>query len=134
MTDPYTESIGHDYWAVGLLDDGGGEAAPDWSKRVVFNSALPVGTSCTFGGWQQPLQSGNPQFNTGQNVKIAFKLNGTNCSGGVLRISVVKLEVNGFTPMPVTSLAQQDNVMDSNGPRNYYYDLVTSPPTLPGPT
>jgi hypothetical protein len=119
----YTHSIAHDYWDVGALDPEGGETIPDWSKRVVFNSGLAA--QCSFGGFQEPLNTGNPQFNNPQNIKIAFQLSGTNCSGGVLHVSVVKVEGTDFTVMPVTSGQQDDNLMDTSGPGNYHYNLET---------
>ena len=120
----YTESIIHDYWDVGVLDPDGGEVDPFWSKRVVFNSGLAA--SCSFGGFQEPLNSGNPLFNSGQNIKVAFQLNGPGCSEGVLHVSLVRLLTNDYEVIPVTSGQQQDNIMDVSGPGNYHYNLDTT--------
>jgi len=122
-TAPFTKNVGHDYWDVGLLDASAGERENDFSKRVVFNSGLAQ--TCTFGGFEEPLQSGNPQFNNPQNIKIAFKLNGSSCSGGQLRVSVARLVENDFVIQDVVSGQQQDNLMDANGPGNYIYNLDT---------
>jgi hypothetical protein len=124
LTDQYTESIGHDFWDVGILDPGEGEVIPDWSKRVVFNSGLAA--QCAFGGFQEPLNSGNPLFNTGQNIKIAFQLSGAGCNNGVLHVSIVRLLGNDYEAMEVTSGQQQGNIMDVSGPGNYHYNLDTN--------
>jgi hypothetical protein len=123
LTATYTESIGHDFWDVGILDPGEGEVIPDWSKRVVFNSGLAA--ACTFGGFQEPLNTGNPQFNSGQNIKIAFQLSGPGCGDGVLHVSLVRLLTNDYEVIDVTSGQQQDNIMDVSGPGNYHYNLDT---------
>jgi hypothetical protein len=125
LTDPYIESIGHDFWDIGILDPGEGEVIPDWSKRVVFNSGLAA--QCTFGGFQEPLNTGNPQFNSGQNIKIAFQLSGPpGCNDGVLHVSIVRVLGNDYEVMEVTSGQQQGNIMDVSGPGNYHYNLQTT--------
>ncbi|HET7217424.1 MAG TPA: hypothetical protein VFJ02_05225, partial [Vicinamibacterales bacterium] len=125
LLDPFTQNVSHDYWDVGALDAAAGDdRSNDFSKRVVFNSGLAA--SCTFGGFDEPLDTGNPQFNNPQNIKIAFKLTGTGCSGGTLFVSVAKLEGNDFVVQPVSSGQQVDNMMDSSGPGNYHYNLDSS--------
>jgi hypothetical protein len=125
LLDPFTENVSHDYWDVGALDAAAGDdRGNDFSKRVVFNSGLAQ--TCSFGGFQEPLDSGNPQFNNPQNIKIAFQLNGAGCSGGTLFVSVAKLEGNDFVVQQVTSGQQVDNIMDSSGPGNYHYNLESS--------
>jgi hypothetical protein len=119
----FTTNVGHDYWDVGFLDASAGERENDFSKRVVFNSGLAK--ACTFGGFEEPLRSGNPQFNNPQNIKIAFKLSGSDCNGGQLRVSVARLTGSGFEIQDVVSGQQQDNQMDANGPGNYIYNLDT---------
>jgi hypothetical protein len=125
LLDPFTENVSHDYWDVGALDAAAGDdRGNDFSKRVVFNSGLAQ--TCSFGGFQEPLDTGNPQFNNPQNIKIAFKLNGAECSGGTLFVSIAKLEGNDFVVQQVTSGQQVDNIMDSSGPGNYHYNLESS--------
>jgi hypothetical protein len=126
LLDPFTENVSHDYWDVGALDAAAGDdRGNDFSKRVVFNSGLSVQT-CSFGGFQEPLNTGNPQFNNPQNIKIAFKLKGAGCSGGSLFVSVAKLVGNDFIVQQVTSRQQMDNMMASSGPGNYHYNLDSS--------
>jgi hypothetical protein len=124
LTAPYIQSIGHDFWDIGILDPGEGEVIPDWSKRVVFNSGLAA--ACTFGGFQEPLNTGNPQFNSGQNIKIAFQLSGPGCNDGVLHVSIVRDLGTDYEVMEVTSGQQQGNIMDVSGPGNYHYNLLTN--------
>jgi hypothetical protein len=122
-TAAFTTNVGHDYWDVGFLDASAGERENDFSKRVVFNSGLAQ--TCTFGGFEEPLRSGNPQFNSPQNIKIAFKLMGSGCAGGELRVSVAKVVPDGFLAQTVSSGQQDDNIMDTSGPGNYIYNLET---------
>src|SRR5207302_942260 len=90
-TATYDENVTSDYWAIGSLDDSGGERGNDYSKRVVFNSNLAVGSSCAAGPFEQPLLSGNPLFKSNQDIKIAFSLNGTGCASGTLHVSIVRI-------------------------------------------
>jgi hypothetical protein len=124
LTDPFMTNVSHAYWDVGALDAAAGDdRGNDFSKRVVFNSPLAV-QGCTFGGFVPPLGTGNP-IKVSESIGIGFTLNGEGCSGGSLKVSVAKLEANGFVVQPVESLAQVENIMGSKPGGFYHYELKT---------
>ena len=121
--DPFMTNVSHAYWDVGALDAAAGDdRGNDFSKRVVFNSALAV-QGCTFGGFALPLGRGKP-FQAPQSIPIGLTLNGEGCSGGTLMVSVAKLEANGFVVQPVQSVSTQvENVMESK--RDGFYQVLS---------
>lgn len=118
-TDPFTENVTSDFWDVGVLDAAGGERGNEFSKRVIFN-ARPEAASCTVPVFDKPLHHGQPLFNSGQNIKIAFTpaaADGSACgAGGTLRVSVVRIEdsdgnqVLDFMPVRSTSSKSGNNM------------------------
>lgn len=125
LTATFTEDVGSDFWDVGVLDAAGGERGNDFSKRVVYNSNLAAAAgTCVAGPFEEPLNSGNPLFKSGQNLKVAFKVPGAACANGTLRVSVVRIVGSGFEVMPVKSKAASeiDNIMSFSGTK-YSFNL-----------
>jgi hypothetical protein len=132
--DAFTENVLSDFWDLGILDAASGERGNDFSKRVLFNSPLASLTpDCAISpaAWEQPLNTGNPLFNSGQNIKVAFTATlptGAACGGGgTMHVSVVRT-----SPLPLTVQVVQPtgngntgNVMSNSGDR-YFFNLDTS--------
>ena len=124
----YDQDVSHDFWDVGALDAsvGGGD---DFSKHIVYNTGLDPARSCTIDPTlEQPLNSGNPLFNSPQTIKIAPHVSGTNCDGGHIYVSIVRVFTasdgsQSFAPQIVSSGTQTDNVMDSLNNGKYVYNL-----------
>lgn len=123
----FDESVGTEYWDLrGLGFDPAGERVNTFSKRVVYNTSLKV--QGIFGGFEEPLNTGNPLFKIGQTIKIAFKIvdsAGKPVNGGNLRVSLVRIDDPAFPVQTVTSNAQVDNIVAALGGGKYVYNMLT---------
>jgi hypothetical protein len=134
VADPFNESVISDFWDVGVLDAASGERGDDFSKRVLYNSALAtLSTDCAISAadWEEPLNTGNPLFKVGQNVKVAFTAKtstGAACGGGgTMHLSVVRTSPSPLAMQVTQSVggAQTLNIMSNTGDR-YSFNLDTS--------
>jgi hypothetical protein len=123
----YRQDVTKDFWDVEALDAAGGEGERDFSKRVVYNSSLGIGRDCVFAGpFEQPLDSNNPLFNSPQTIKISLRATGTNCTGGQVHVSIVRVFPDHFEPQEVTSSVQTGNLMEAQANGKYTYSLNAS--------